>query len=349
VRCIRVSALLLGGAFAVIALAALPAPARAGRPDVASLQVALRAMSLYGGDIDGISGPLTRRGVRRFQRRKRLTVDGVVGPRTRRALGRRGRPGLGRRAMKDGSRGWDVAGLQYLLRIRGFEAGGVDGGFGPNTLAAVRRFQSAAGLGVDGVAGPSTLGALRRRNLTRTRSPSSSGLGYPSGPVRFLRPVPGPMGDGFGMRDGRPHTGIDFPEAMGTKVGAAGVGVVISAGYNSGGYGNLVVVRHRLGFETWYAHLSAIAVSEGESVTGGSRIGSVGSTGRSTGPHLHFEVRLYGTPINPLSRLLSSVAARLASSSKRRRPLGRLTCRRNADAWNSRDTDPPFARYGRCP
>ena len=265
--------------------------------------------------------------------------------------------------MKNGSRGWDVAGLQYLLKIRGFEAGGIDGGFGPNTLAAVRRFQSAAGLDVDGLAGPITLGALRRRSLTRTRSPSSSGPGYPSGPVRFLRPVGGPMGDGFGMRDnGRMHTGIDFPMPLGAKVGAAGVGVVISAGWNSGGYGNLVVVRHRLGFETWYAHLSAIAVSEGESVTGGSRIGSVGSTGRSTGPHLHFEVRQYGTPIDPLPRLLSSVAARAArglagadelrwarSARRGERRGSRLRCRPNADAWNSRDTDPPYARFGRCP
>jgi hypothetical protein len=338
---------LLGGAAAVVVLAATPQPALAGRPDVASLQVALKAMSLYGGDIDGISGPLTRRGVRRFQRRKRLTVDAIVGPRTRRALGRRGRPSLGRRAMKKGSRGWDVAGLQYLLRIRGFEAGGIDGGFGPNTLAAVRRFQSAAGLSVDGIAGPSTLRALRRRSVSRSRT----GPGGPSGPVRFLRPVPGAMGDGFGPRaGGRMHTGIDFPMPMGAKVGAAGVGVVVSAGWNSGGYGNLVVVRHRLGFETWYAHLSAIAVSEGEAVTGGTRIGSVGSTGRSTGPHLHFEVRLYGTPIDPLPRLLSTVAARAtAASAARRRRGGRGRCRPNADAWNSRDTDPPYARFGRCP
>jgi hypothetical protein len=347
VRCIRVLTLLLGGAAAVAVLAATPQPAHAGRSDVASLQVALRAMSLYGGEVDGISGPLTRRGVRRFQRRKRLTVDGIAGPRTRRALGRRGRPSLGRRAMKNGSRGWDVAGLQYLLKARGFESGGFDGGFGPNTLAAVRRFQSAAGLSVDGVAGPSTLGALRRRSLSRAGG--GAGPGGPSGPVRFLRPVSGSMGDGFGMRDGRPHTGIDFPMEMGAKVGAAGVGVVVSAGYNSGGYGNLVVVRHRLGFETWYAHLSAIAVSEGESVTGGTRIGSVGSTGRSTGPHLHFEVRLYGTPIDPLPRLLSTVAARSAGARAARRGLKRLRCRPNADAWNSPDADPPYARFGRCP
>jgi hypothetical protein len=84
------------------------------------------------------------------------------------------------------------------------------------------------------------------------------------------------------------------------------------AGFNSGGYGNLVVVGHRLGFETWYAHLSRIAVSVGQSVVGGSRIGYIGATGRATGPHLHFEVRHAGIPVNPAPFLLSAVAARTA-------------------------------------
>jgi murein DD-endopeptidase MepM/ murein hydrolase activator NlpD len=86
---------------------------------------------------------------------------------------------------------------------------------------------------------------------------------------------------------------------MGTPVGAAGVGTVSFAGWNNGGYGNLVIVQHRLGYQTWYAHLSSFAVSSGSAVAGGVRIGYVGSTGHSTGPHLHFEVRLNGTPINP--------------------------------------------------
>ena len=76
--------------------------------------------------------------------------------------------------------------------------------------------------------------------------------------MRLLRPVPGPIGDGFGApREGsRTHTGVDFPVPFGTRVGAAGVGVTEFAGWNSGGYGNLVVIRHRLGYTTWYAHLS---------------------------------------------------------------------------------------------
>ena len=131
--------------------------------------------------------------------------------------------------------------------------------------------------------------------------------------MAFFRPVAGPIGDGFGMRWGRPHQGIDFPVAAGTRVAAAGRGVTSFAGWNAGGYGNLVIIQHRLGFQTWYAHLSRVTTWPGEAVTGGTRIGYVGSTGHSTGPHLHFEVRLNGTPINPMPRLLARAAAAAAT------------------------------------
>ena len=127
----------------------------------------------------------------------------------------------------------------------------------------------------------------------------------PGGPVRFLRPVPYAFTDGFGMRDGRPHHGLDFPAPTGTAVTAAGVGTVRTAGWNAFGYGNVVVVSHRLGFETWYAHLSRVAAVPGQAVSGGVVIGYVGSTGHSTGPHLHFEARLNGTPVDPAPRLLN--------------------------------------------
>ena len=321
-------------AAATFVAAGVAEPARAGRADVAALQVGLRAVGYSPGPIDGISGPWTRRAVRRLQRRRHLAVDGIVGPRTRRALGRGGRPGLGARTMHIGQRGWDVAALQFLLSSRGYGPGGFDGGFGPNTDAAVRRFQRAAGLAVDGVAGPSTLGALRGRQLSAT----------PDGPVRFLRPVGGRIGDGFGWVAGRQHTGVDFLAGDGAPIGAAGRGVVAFADWTSGGYGNLVVVKHRLGFESWYAHLSRISAWVGEAVVGGSRIGYVGATGRATAPHLHFEVRHFGTPIDPVPRLLDIRAARAPRGSRRR-----LICRANADAWNTADTDPPVARFGRCP
>jgi peptidoglycan hydrolase-like protein with peptidoglycan-binding domain len=326
--------LALAAAATAVVAAAVVEPARAGRADVAALQVALRAIGFPAGPIDGISGPWTRGAVRRFQRSRHLVADGVAGPRTRRALGRRGGPRLGARAMRIGNRGWDVAALQFLLSSRGFGPGGFDGGFGPNTDAAVRRFQRAAGLAVDGLAGPATLGALRRRHLSAV----------PDGPVRFLRPVGGRIGDGFGWVAGRQHTGVDFLAGAGASIGAAGRGVVAFADWTSGGYGNLVVVRHRLGFESWYAHLSRISAWVGEAVVGGSRLGYVGATGRATAPHLHFEVRHFGSPIDPLPRLLDIRAARAA-----RGPWRRLVCRPNADAWNAADADPAVVRFGRCP
>ncbi|HEY6729433.1 MAG TPA: peptidoglycan-binding protein [Solirubrobacterales bacterium] len=294
------------GAAALVALAfVVPARAEASPANVAALQAALRQLQLYDGYVDGIRGPLTRRAVVTFQRRRGLAADGVAGPRTRRALGWRGRPGLGSRTMRIGNRGWDVAALQYLLQRAGHGAGRADGLFGPLTQAAVIRAQRAAGIGVDGLAGPATVAALRGRGT----APSTP---VPSGPVSFYRPVSGPIGDGFGASrgGGRLHQGLDFPVPQGTLVGAAGVGTTIFAGYNAAGYGNLVVVQHRLGYTTWYAHLSSITTWVGERVAGGTRLGYVGSTGYSTGPHLHFEVRRYDTPIDPIPMLLPSVAAR---------------------------------------
>jgi murein DD-endopeptidase MepM/ murein hydrolase activator NlpD len=303
------------GVAALLALALFPATAAARGPsaNTAALQVALKALHHYGGSIDGIAGPRTKGAVKRFQRKHHLVADGVAGPQTRRALGRRGRPSLGTRVMRMGNRGWDVAALQFMLRRRGYSSGSIDGGYGPNTRTAVSRFQSAVRMNADGAAGPATLRALRSRAPRRTGSSTGTApsSGAPTGAVRFLRPVRGPIGETFGYppgHGGRRHDGIDFPVPMGTPVGAGGVGTVISAGWNSGGYGNLIVIQHRLGYQSWYAHLSSIAVSSGQAVAGGTRIGNVGSTGHSTGPHLHFEVRLNGTPIDPVPMLLGSTS-----------------------------------------
>ena len=266
----------------VAALVLAPGAAAYRSANTAALQVALKALHRYHGSIDGVAGPQTHRAVRAFQRAHHLAVDGVAGPRTRHALGRRGRPRLGSRIMHKGQRGWDVAGLQFLLRYRGFSPGSVDGGFGPATLHA-----------------------LRHHSTRRSGGGHPASQGAPSGPVRFLRPVSGAIGDGFGYPGGRRHDGVDFPEPYGTAVGAAGRGTVNFAGWNSGGYGNLIVIDHRLGYQTWYAHLSAFSVHAGEHVAGGVRIGRVGSTGHSTGPHLHFEVRHNGVPVNPVPYLLS--------------------------------------------
>jgi murein DD-endopeptidase MepM/ murein hydrolase activator NlpD len=288
------------------------APVAAG-PKVAAVQVALKRIGLYNATVDGVRGPLTKAAIVHFQRRHGLAVDGVVGPQTRSAFGKRGRPAFGSRTMKRGDRGWDVAAMQYILARRGYPPGGIDAVFGPMTDVALRNFQRAFGLSADGLVGPQTIAALRHGRASRG---TPGGTTPVSGPVRLLRPVPGPIGDGFGApREGdRTHTGVDFPVPAGTRIGAAGVGVVEFAGWNTGGYGNLVVVRHRLGYTTWYAHMSRIAVSTGQSVTGGTTLGYVGSTGHATGPHLHFELRRNAVPINPVPYMLAAVATRASSA-----------------------------------
>jgi hypothetical protein len=270
-------------------LAAAPVARAAGSGEVASLQVALGGVGLYGGTIDGVAGPSTRGAVVRFQRTHGLAADGVAGAATRRQLGRRGRPAFGSRTMGRGSRGWDVAGLQFRLAWHGFPSGSIDGGYGSHTQAAVSRFQSRAGLAADGVAGPATVAALRGP--------------IPRSPIRLLQPVAAGIGDRFGPRGNRFHTGLDYPARTGTPVQAAGRGRVVFAGWDSGGYGNLVVIEHPLGVRSMYAHLSSIAVGSGRYVVAGSRVGRVGASGVATGPHLHFELRLRGAAIDPRTAL----------------------------------------------
>jgi murein DD-endopeptidase MepM/ murein hydrolase activator NlpD len=107
------------------------------------------------------------------------------------------------------------------------------------------------------------------------------------------------LSSGFGPRWGRLHAGLDFAAPPGTPVRAVAAGEVVDAG-RDGGYGRLVRVRHADGTVATYAHLSAVLVSAGGRVRAGNVIGRVGNTGRSTGPHLHFEVRVGDVPTNPL-------------------------------------------------
>lgn len=118
----------------------------------------------------------------------------------------------------------------------------------------------------------------------------------------FIWPVRGTVTSGFGQRWGRLHAGIDIAAPMGTPVRAVQSGIVIFAGWQ-GGYGNLVLIAHGNGIVTAYAHLSGFGAREGATVSQGQVIGSVGSTGNSTGPHLHFEVRVNGSPVNPMGYL----------------------------------------------
>src|SRR5690606_7644327 len=113
------------------------------------------------------------------------------------------------------------------------------------------------------------------------KTPVSRGSG------KLIWPARGRLTSRYGRRWGRLHKGIDIANSRGTPVYAADSGKVISTGYN-GGYGNLVKIDHGGGMVTYYAHLSKIVVSSGSSVSKGQLIGYMGSTGRSTGPHLHF-------------------------------------------------------------
>jgi murein DD-endopeptidase MepM/ murein hydrolase activator NlpD len=124
----------------------------------------------------------------------------------------------------------------------------------------------------------------------------------PSGNGLLGWPVSGPVTSGFGTRWGRMHEGIDIAVPLGTAVRAAAAGAVIYAGW-LGGYGNLVVVDHGNGLSTAYAHNTSLAVSVGQSVSAGETVSYSGSTGNSTGPHVHFEVRVNGSAVDPLGYL----------------------------------------------
>jgi murein DD-endopeptidase MepM/ murein hydrolase activator NlpD len=123
--------------------------------------------------------------------------------------------------------------------------------------------------------------------------------------ARFIWPVNGSVGSGFGPRihpisgGSRMHTGVDIGASSGTPIKAADDGVVVMAGPN-GGYGNWTLIDHGGGLATGYGHQSSIGVSRGQRVSRGEVIGRVGSTGASTGPHLHWEVRVNGNPVDPM-------------------------------------------------
>lgn len=135
------------------------------------------------------------------------------------------------------------------------------------------------------------------RGLTLNKSTSSSG---------FEWPVIGQVSSNFGQRKGSVHEGIDIAVAKGVEVNAARGGKVVYAGWITG-YGYTVKIEHEDGYLTLYAHNSKLLVKKGEQVLGGQVIAKAGSTGRSTGPHLHFEIRHNGTAQNPLINLKKGI------------------------------------------
>jgi murein DD-endopeptidase MepM/ murein hydrolase activator NlpD len=146
------------------------------------------------------------------------------------------------------------------------------------------------------------LAAKIQASQSASAAPSSSAP-TPSSPGATLSwPVSGPVTSGFGPRWGRMHEGIDISVPTGTSVRAAAAGTVIYAGW-LGGYGNLVVVDHGGGLSTAYAHNSGFALGQGATVAAGAVVAISGNTGNSSGPHVHFEVRVNGSAVDPLRYL----------------------------------------------
>jgi len=169
-------------AAAVAAAVLAPSASAAGgsvNPQIAGLQVALRAWGLYSGPIDGISGRLTAAGLHAFQRKMGLPA-GPANARTRAKLGPLGRPLFGSRNLVRGDFGWDVSVLQFVLARAGMYHGALDGYLDASTAAALRHYQSSAHLASDGVAGPRTLASIadRARVPVRPEAPAVASLVY---------------------------------------------------------------------------------------------------------------------------------------------------------------------------
>jgi murein DD-endopeptidase MepM/ murein hydrolase activator NlpD len=145
--------------------------------------------------------------------------------------------------------------------------------------------------------------AAMEREQSRIRGALQGSAGpIKRGTGRFIWPVNGTFTSPFGMRWGRLHAGIDLAAPTGTPIRAADGGTVQIASWY-GGYGNYTCIGHGGGISTCYGHQSSIGVSVGQNVSQGEVIGAVGSTGHSTGPHLHFEVRINGNPVDPMGYL----------------------------------------------
>lgn len=139
-------------------------------------------------------------------------------------------------------------------------------------------------------------------NVSATIASEGAATGAPPSSAGLIWPISGTITSPFGMRWGSLHPGLDIAAPMGTPIRAAAAGRVLVAAY-SGGYGYLVVIDHGNGMATAYAHQSRLASTAGQTVAQGQVIGYVGSTGFSTGPHVHFEVRVGGSPTDPLGYL----------------------------------------------
>jgi len=169
-------------------------------------------------------------------------------------------------------------------------------------LGTVREDRAAFIHEVDALQAQSASLAARIRSAQAAAAPTSAPADSSPSASGFIWPVSGVLTSGFGYRWGRMHEGIDIAVPSGTPVHASASGTVIVAGW-VGGYGNLVVIDHGGGIATAYGHNTSVAVGVGQAVAQGQVISYSGSTGHSTGPHVHFEVRINGSAVDPLGYL----------------------------------------------
>lgn len=216
-------------------------------------------------------------------------------------------------ALRPGARGASVASLQRALRKRGIRVK-ISGTYDARTRAAVRKLQRRLGSRATGIANAALLKRLGvtirvvagSSTATGGRGPGGSFDEYPvpepddatPSAAGFVWPTNGVVSSPYGPRWGRMHEGIDIAAPAGRPIRAAKAGLVITAALE-GAYGNLVVIDHGNGETTRYGHMSAFAVVQGQTVAIGQVIGLIGSTGRSTGNHLHFEIRINGVSMDP--------------------------------------------------
>lgn len=170
-------------------------------------------------------------------------------------------------------------------------------------LAELRRRIDSTRREADGIAAESAEVAARLEDLASSAPAPAPAAPSVVGSSGFAWPLRGAITSGYGPRWGRLHSGIDIDGVTGQPIAASRAGRVVTASYDASGYGYYVVIDHGGGFASLYAHASELYVSLGDSVQQGAAIAAVGSTGASTGDHLHFEIRVSGTPQDPLAYL----------------------------------------------
>jgi len=182
-----------------------------------------------------------------------------------------------------------------------------------------QKLEGPSGIGAEGRLAPTFPESVNEYRFLRTYHNTGNTFAsrWHTNTQPSIWPVEGRLMDGYGRRmdpfsgeEGVMHTGVDISAPTGTPVHATADGTVSFAGWFSG-YGQLVVVNHGGGFETYYAHLSRFSVVQGQEIRRGDQVGLVGATGRVTAPHLHYEVRIGGAPVNPHAYLAKAGVVQL--------------------------------------